>query len=168
MKVAVDVQTKKIVDLLPNNATSNMSFLINNGYIMLDIENPISDYIENEDGTISTAFRELTNAELLPYILKDINKEYEDAVRKLTIDTPDSEKQTWLKQESEARAYLSNDMALTPLIDAVCETRKCTKEYIVNKIIEKADAYAVAIGRLTGLRQAKEKEILGEYKWQQY
>ena len=160
MKVAVNIQTKKIVDLLPDNATSSSSFIINNGYIMLDIENPISNHIENEDGTISTTFRELTNAELLPYALKDISKEYEDAVRKLTIDTPDSEKQTWVKQESEARAYLSDTTALTPLIDAMCETRNCTKEYIVNKIIEKADAYAVAIGRLTGTRQAKEKLIV--------
>ena len=129
---------------------------------MLDIENPISNHIENEDGTISITFRELTSAELLPYALKDINKEYEDAVRNLTIDIPDSEKQTWLKQENEARAYISDNTTQTPLIDAMCETRKCTKEYIVNKIIEKADAYAVVIGRLTGLRQAKEKEILGE------
>lgn len=159
MKVAVNIQTKKIVDLLPNNATSNSPFLINNGYVMLDIENPILNHIENEDGTISTTFRELTSVELLPYVLRDINKEYEDAVRNLTIDTPDSEKQTWLKQESEARAYLSGTMALTPLIDAMCETRGCTKEYMINKIIEKADAYAVAIGRLTGIRQAKEKLI---------
>ena len=168
MKVAVNIQTKKIIDVLPDRVTSNTPFLINNGYIMLDIENPISNHIENEDGTISTTFRELTSAELLPYVLKDINKEYEDAVINLAIDTPDSEKQTWLKQESEARAYLSDNTALTPLINAVCETRKCTKEYIVNKIIEKADAYTVAIGRLTGLRQAKEKEILGANKWQQY
>jgi len=162
MKVAVNIQTKKIVDLLPDNATSNTSFLVNNGYIMLDIENPISNHIENKDCTISITFRELTSAELLPYALKGINKEYEDAVRNLTIDTPDSEKQPWVKQESEARAYISDNTTQTPLIGAMCETRKCTKEYIVNKIIEKADAYAVAIGMLTGLRQVKEKEILGE------
>lgn len=50
----------------------------------------------------------------------------------------------------------------TPLIDSMCETRKCTKEYIVNKIIENADAYTVAIDRLTRLQQTKEKEILGK------
>ena len=162
MKVAVNIQTKKIVDLLPNNATANTPFLINNGYIMLDIENPISNYIENEDGTISTTFRELTNAELLPYVLKDINKEYEDAVINLTIDTPDSEKQTWLKQESEARTYILDDTASTPFIDAICLARECEKSYLVAKIIEKADAYAVAVGTLTGVRQKLEKEISGE------
>ena len=162
MKVAVNIQTKKIVDLLPDNATANTSFLINNGYIMLDIENPIANHIENEDGTISTTFRELTNAELLPYVLKDINKEYEDAVINLTIDTPDSEKQTWLKQESEARTYILDDTASTPFIDAICLARECEKSYLVRKIIEKADAYAVAVGTLTGIRQRLEKEISGE------
>ena len=162
MKVAVNIQTKKIVDLLPDNATANTPFLINNGYIMLDIENPISNYIENEDGTISTTFIELTNAELLPYVLKDINKEYEDAVINLTIDTPDSEKQTWLKQESEARTYILDDTASTPFIDAICLARECEKSYLVAKIIEKADAYAVAVGTLTGVRQKLEKEISGE------
>lgn len=162
MKVAVNIQTKKIVDLLPDNATANTPFLINNGYIMLDIENPIANHIENEDGTISTTFRELTNAELLPYTLKDINKEYEDAVRNLTIDTPDSEKQTWLKQESEARSYLLDSDISTPFIDAICLARECEKSYLVGKIIEKADAYAVAVGMLTGVRQKLEKEISGE------
>ena len=162
MKVAVDIQTKKIVDLLPDNATANIPFLINNGYTMLDIENPISNHIENEDGAISTTFRELTNAELLPYALKAINKEYEDGVRNLTIDTPDSEKQTWLKQEQEARAYLLDSNASTPFIDAICLARECDKRYLVSKIKEKADAYTVAVGKLTGIRQKLEKEILGE------
>ena len=131
-------------------------------YIMLDIENPISNIIENEDGTVSTTFRELTSAELLPYVLKDINKEYEDAVRNLTISTPDSEKQTWIKQDQEARAYLLDSNAPTPFIDAICLARECDKSCLTRKIIEKANAYAVAVGMLTGVRQKLEKGILGE------
>ena len=67
MKVAVNIQTKKIVDLLPDNATENTSFLINNGYIMFDIENPISNNIENEDGTTTTVFRELIEDDFRSY-----------------------------------------------------------------------------------------------------
>ena len=120
------------------------------------------DLEKNEDGTITAVFRELTSAELLPYTLKDINKEYEDAVRSLTIDTPDSEISTWTKQESEARAYLLDSNASTPFIDAICLAREVDKSYLVGKIIEKADAYAIAVGKLTGIRQKQEKEILGE------
>lgn len=67
MKVAVNIQTKKIIDVLPDIATSNTPFLINNGYIMLDIENPISNIIENEDGTVATVFRELIEDDFKSY-----------------------------------------------------------------------------------------------------
>ena len=67
MKVAVNIQTKKIIDVLPDIATSNTPFLINNGYIMLDIENPISNHIENEDGTVTTVFRELIEDDFKSY-----------------------------------------------------------------------------------------------------
>ena len=67
MKVAVNIQTKKIIDVLPDRATSNTPFLINNGYIMLDIENPISNMIENEDGTVTTVFRELIEDDFKSY-----------------------------------------------------------------------------------------------------
>ena len=67
MKVAVNIQTKKIIDVLPDIATSNTPFLINNGYIMLDIENPIYNHIENEDGTVTTVFRELIEDDFKSY-----------------------------------------------------------------------------------------------------
>ena len=64
--------------------------------------------------------------------------------------------------EQEARAYLLDSNASTPFIDAICLARECDKSYLVAKIIEKADAYAVAVGTLTGIRQKLEKEISGE------
>ena len=64
--------------------------------------------------------------------------------------------------EQEAIAYLLDSNASTPLIDSICLTRDCDKSYLVGKIIEKADAYAVAVGMLTGIRQKLEKEISGE------
>lgn len=133
--------------------------LYQSNYIEIEEDNFVFDL--NYDYTINNGEIVSTKKNNPEYLLLNVNKEYEDAVRNLTIDTPDSEKQTWVKQENEARAYKSDNTALTPLIDVMCEARNCTKEYMVNKIIEKADAYAVAIGRLTGLRQAKEKEILG-------
>ena len=67
MKVAVNIQTKKIIDVLPDIATSNTPYLINNWYIMLDIENPISNIIENEDGAVATVFRELIEDDFKSY-----------------------------------------------------------------------------------------------------
>lgn len=64
MKVAINLNTKTIVDLLPDNATSDNGFLKANGYVLLDIENAVSNYVENEDGTIIAVFRQLEDSEL--------------------------------------------------------------------------------------------------------
>lgn len=96
------------------------------------------------------------------YLLNKANADFEAAVSDLTSFTPTSEISTWTKQESEARAYLLDSNASTPFIDAICLAREVDKSYLVGKIIEKADAYATAVGTLTGVRQKLEKEILGE------
>lgn len=93
------------------------------------------------------------------YLLTKANADFEAAVSRLTASIPASEVSTWTKQEQEARAYLLDNSSLTPLIDAICLARGIDKSYLVDKIIEKADAYAVAIGTLTGNRQKQEKLI---------
>ena len=96
------------------------------------------------------------------YLLSKANSDFEAAISSLTSSVPTSEISTWTKQESEARAYLLDSNASTPFIDAICLARECDKSYLVGKIIEKADAYAIAVGTLTGIRQKLEKEISGE------
>ena len=96
------------------------------------------------------------------YLLSKANADFETAISSLTSSIPTSEISTWTKQEQEARAYLLDSTASTPFIDAICLARGCEKSYLVGKIIEKADAYAVAVGTLTGVRQKLEKEISGE------
>ena len=96
------------------------------------------------------------------YLLSKANADFETAISSLTSSVPISEISTWTKQEQEARAYLLDSNASTPFIDAICLARDCDKSYLVGKIIEKADAYAIAVGTLTGIRQKLEKEISGE------
>ena len=96
------------------------------------------------------------------YLLSKANADFEAAISSLTSSVPVSEISTWTKQEQEARAYLLDSNASTPFVDAICLARDCDKSYLVGKIIEKADAYAVAVGTLTGIRQKLEKEISGE------
>lgn len=88
-----------------------------------------------------------------------IDSDFEKSIKAITIGVPESEIQTWTKQELEARAYILDNTASTPLIDALCTARGVPKDYLVAKIIEKADAYAVSVGQLTGLRQKAEDEL---------
>ena len=101
----------------------------------------------------------LTAEQIRERELSKINNEYENAIRELTADVPDSEKGTWLKQEQEARAFLADNTVNTPLIDALCDARGVDKGLLATKIVSKADIYAQAIGTLTGIRQAKEDKL---------
>jgi len=92
--------------------------------------------------------------DLKEHLLKEINNRYEEELQSLRKDYPYSEVLTWDKQEAEARAGDG------PLITAIAAERGLTKEELISKIIEKADAYAVTVGAILGRRQAEEDALL--------
>lgn len=88
-----------------------------------------------------------------------IDSDYETKVQSLTAGIPESEIKTWTKQESEARGYTADNTYPTPLIDALVTERGVPKDYLVSKILEKADMYAKEVGKLTGARQKAEDQL---------
>ena len=88
-----------------------------------------------------------------------INNWYENEVANLVSGTSETERGTWFKQEQEARGYLADNASQTPFIDALAENRGISKNYLITRIIQKADLYAEALGTLTGLRQKKVDEL---------
>lgn len=83
-----------------------------------------------------------------------INAAYQTAVNALTAGYPQSEIDSWEKQESEARAWLLDNTAPTPWIDGAVVGRGIEKETLVALIIGNADALAPLHGQLTGHRQS--------------
>lgn len=114
-------------------------------------------YIE-ADGDIYTikAVPEPELPELKAIKLNEINAAYQQAIATLTPTYPDDERLTFDKQEQEARAWLADDSTSTPFIDALAAGRQMDKAELVSRIIAKADAFALASGRLTGQRQRYE------------
>ena len=96
------------------------------------------------------------------YLLGKANADFEAAISSLTSSVPASEIATWPDQKAEAKAWTLDNSAATPLIDSICLTRGCDKEYLVSKILAKNEYYSIEVGKLTGIRQRLEKEILGE------
>lgn len=88
--------------------------------------------------------------------LSEINALYQQAIATLTPTYPDDERLTFDKQEAEARAWLADNTAPTPFVDALATGRQMDKAELVNRIIAKADAFAFASGLLTGQRQRYE------------
>ncbi len=140
-------------------------------YKLADVIQTITEYqylgeevitIDEETKTVTRSREVLSKSaeEIEAIKLKNINREYENAIAKLTAGTPDSEKSTWSKQEAEARAYTTDNTAPTPLIDGIATARGVDRVSLIGKIIEKADAYTAAIAQLTGERQAKEDQLV--------
>lgn len=100
-----------------------------------------------------------TTEQLIADQLRQINRDSENAINAISNTYPASEVLSWPKQEQEARAFLEGQ-ASTPLIDALAEARNVTKEYLVDKIIEKSDQFAVLSGALIGKRQKLEDQLL--------
>lgn len=89
----------------------------------------------------------------------EINLSFENAMQQITKGYPGNEVSSWAKQESEARAYLANHSAQTPLIDALAAGRGVDKADLVGRIIAKADLFAGISGTLIGRRQALEDTL---------
>ena len=94
--------------------------------------------------------------ELKAIKLNEINAAYQQAITTLTPTYPDDERLTFDKQEAEARAWLADNTAPTPFVDALAAGRQMDKAELVSRIIAKADAFAIASGSLTGQRQRYE------------
>lgn len=97
------------------------------------------------------------------YLLSTVNTEYSTNAKSVISGIPDDEVLTFSIQKEEAKAWFKDNSEPTPFIDGMLTKRTdVTKAQLVDKILEKAYNYAYLAGTLTGERQAKEKQILGE------
>lgn len=84
----------------------------------------------------------------------EINEGCQAALAALTATYPDRELLTFERQEREARALLAGDSAADVThITAIAQGRGIPVEELAQKIIAKADAFALASGALIGQRQ---------------
>lgn len=88
-----------------------------------------------------------------------LNAATDTALAALTGGYPSSELLTFDKQEAEARAYLSDPATPTPLLSALATGRGIPLDELVQRVIAKADAFAVASGQIIGQRQALEDRL---------
>ena len=91
--------------------------------------------------------------------LSEINTVTDATIAVLTETYPDREIATFDKQESEARAYAADATASTPLLSALAEARGISLPDLVERVLAKADAFAVASGSIIGQRQALEDRL---------
>ncbi|MEO2217322.1 hypothetical protein ABGV49_09680 [Chromobacterium vaccinii] len=72
---------------------------------------------------------------------------------------PEREVDSWPQQEREARDIALNPATPTPLLSAIAQARGLPVEELVRRVRTKADAYAVAAGKIIGRKQALTDEL---------
>lgn len=97
--------------------------------------------------------------------LAEINAAFEIAAAGIKASYPESEVLSWDKQEKEARDFLADPQAVTPQLDAMAETRGLDKTELANRIVSKADSFAVSSGQIIGKRQALEDQLKAMTTW---
>jgi hypothetical protein len=105
------------------------------------------------------ALRAPTQEQMRDAVLARINAAYQATIDAITASYPVGEVESWAKQETEARAYLADNLAPTPWIDAAAEARGIDKAELISRIIQKADLFAPYHGYYTGIRQKLEDEV---------
>lgn len=91
--------------------------------------------------------------------LSEINKAADKIMATLISTYPDREISTFDKQEAEARAYMADPTAPTPLLSALAKARGLSMDELVKRVIVKADAFAAASGYIIGQRQALKDQL---------
>ena len=91
--------------------------------------------------------------------LREINDACDAALGALTSTYPAHELDTFSKQESEARYWLSDTTVETPFLDALAAARGLEKEELVRRVLAKAELFAVTSGFLIGQRQRYEDQL---------
>jgi hypothetical protein len=80
---------------------------------------------------------------------------------------PESEKRTFDRQESEARAYVADNSTVTPVLSVIASARGLTVSEVANKVITKADYLLAQVSGIIATRQTKEDQAEAETDWTQ-
>lgn len=91
--------------------------------------------------------------------LIEINMAADKTIAALISTYPEREISTFDKQEAEARAYIADPEAPTPLLLALAKARGISMDELVKRVIAKADVFATASGYIIGQRQALEDQL---------
>ena len=141
-------------DAIPENAIEVSEELF---WRTINETDGIWSFVDGE--IVKLPFPEKTVEQAIAEKKAEINVAYEDAMNAITSSYPASEMLSWDKQEAEARAYETDPLASTPLVDALANARGLDKEELVSRILVKADQFAVYSGMTIGKRQALEDAL---------
>lgn len=158
---AVEISEEKYIELLNGQSNGQLIISDKSGNPIL-IDPAPSDFHELKGG--KWVLSKKSQAELLiaeKSRLINIIATRADAMKSaLLVGYPQTEIDSFYRQEKEALAYQVNKKADTPMLKMIAQARGVPFDLLVQKVIEKSNQFAVAIGVIIGQRQKFEDRIL--------
>lgn len=93
-------------------------------------------------------------------LLQYFNQMFDGLIGQVKATYPSTEVESWAKQEKEAREYLADNNSQSILLREIAAARGVSVDWFANKVVAKADQYALVVGNLIGTRQLLEHQIL--------
>lgn len=91
--------------------------------------------------------------------LAEINRECDVILQQAVAGYPETEQQTFYKQDAESAAYLKNPETETPFLTTLATARGISLATMIEKVRAKTDAFALLSAYICGQRQAMEDQL---------
>lgn len=160
---AVEISQDKYIELLNGQAQGKQIIADKTGHPALIEPQPSTAHQLNLDTLtweISAEKQTALFTQQKESLLNKLADKADQLKNSLLAGYPQTEIESFYRQEKEALAWQANHNTATPMLSQIARVRGVPLEILIEKVIEKSAQFAVAIGIIIGQRQAFEDRLL--------
>lgn len=160
---AVEISESKYLELLNGQSQGKQIITSKQGVPVLVDTQPSAAHelnLETLQWTISKEKQDALFVKEKEALLNRLADKADEIKTNLLVGYPQTEIESFYRQEKEALAWQADNKVDTPMLKQIARVRGVPFEVLVEKVIEKASQFAVAIGVIIGQRQAFEDRLL--------
>ena len=157
------VVTEEQVNLISASVTGGGTVWAENGVIQCSGSSPSAYHVfdlKTKKWVISPAKQTVLFAEQKESLIAQLANKADTLKAGLLVGYPQTEIESFYRQEKEALAWQADHNAETPMLKQIALLRGVPFEILVQKVIEKSEMFAMVIGAIIGQRQQLEDRIL--------
>ena len=154
------VVTEEQINLISDSITGGGVVWVDNGVIQCSGRAPNVFDSDKKKWVISPAKMTALFAEQKESLIAQLANKTDALKAGLLVGYPQTEIDSFYRQEKEALAWQADKKAETPMLKQIALLRGVPFEILVQKVIEKSEMFAMVIGAIIGQRQQLEDRIL--------
>lgn len=159
----LNIETQAQIDEISVSITNGGDVWVENGEIRCSGKAPSEFHIfdrEKKQFVISKEKQDALFAKRKEDLLNKLANKADEIKTNLLVGYPQTEIESFYRQEKEALAWQADHNAETPMLKQIALLRGVPFEILVQKVIEKSEMFAMVIGAIIGQRQQLEDRIL--------